>query len=769
MAKKKNNKSNKKQNKTKEVSDKSKVEEVSKQENIKNEELENKESDKQKTNEEKSPVVLNEQEKMIKEANEKIKDMAKQKEKKQNKQQKAEGILDAIDELPDDDVDKDEETKKDVSSKKDLASNNKKKKSKETNADNDIKAKEEAKSKDEKEEKLSDSENSKNKADLKKEKLAEKEAKLKEKQLAKEKKKQEKVANKESDAQTNKTAEKSNDTPNYIEDPNKKHKTLKAFLIIVISLMVCAMILSTVFALININNTNILSKIVVHNVDISNLSVEEARSKLENQINSELQKSIGLVYQDVNISILPEEIEFKYDLNSAIDTAYNYGRTGNLLENNYSILESMLFSKDIELQYTYDETLLTQFVDNVSSNLPGLVQNPSYEIEGANLKIDPGKAGIVVLKQELAKQIVDTILNGSNTEEIVQIIDIPVQNVDADPINIDQIYSEIKQEPKDAYYVTEPDFKIFKEENGVDLAISVDEAKAFVANPENLSQVEIPVETETEETETEGENEELQPQVEVQKYYNIPLTITPPAKTINSIGLEAFPYLIATFTTRFDSTNINRSKNLSIATDKIDGTVLMPGETFSYNQVVGKRTIDEGYRNAKIYENGQVVDGLAGGICQVSSTLYNAALLANLEVTERHNHSFTTSYLPAGRDATVVYGVKDLQFTNTRNYPVKIEGIIESGILKFNIHGIKEENEYDIKIIPTTTSTIPNKTTTTVDKSLAPGQRVTVQSGHIGYRVTTRMQKYLNGELVYNEIISNDVYNPMETIVRVGP
>ena len=98
----------------------------------------------------------------------------------------------------------------------------------------------------------------------------------------------------------------------------------------------------------------------------------------------------------------------------------------------------------------------------------------------------------------------------------------------------------------------------------------------------------------------------------------------------------------------------------------------MAGDTFSYNQTLGERTVAAGYKNGKIYENGEVVDGIGGGICQISSTLYNAVLMANMKVTERRNHQFVTSYVPAGRDATVVYGLTDFKFKNNRDYPIRI-------------------------------------------------------------------------------------------------
>ena len=125
----------------------------------------------------------------------------------------------------------------------------------------------------------------------------------------------------------------------------------------------------------------------------------------------------------------------------------------------------------------------------------------------------------------------------------------------------------------------------------------------------------------------------------------------------------------------------------------------MPGEVFSYNSIVGERTIAAGYKNAAIYENGQVVDGLGGGICQVSSTLYNAVLYANLEVVERTNHMFLTTYVSGGRDATVAYGSLDFKFKNNRDYPVRIASSVQGGYCTVQIYGLKKEDDYQVEII----------------------------------------------------------------------
>ena len=164
------------------------------------------------------------------------------------------------------------------------------------------------------------------------------------------------------------------------------------------------------------------------------------------------------------------------------------------------------------------------------------------------------------------------------------------------------------------------------------------------------------------------------------------------------IGTEAFPDLLGEFSTRYSVSDRDRTTNLRLAANKVNGTVLMPGETFSYNTVVGERTIAAGYKEAPIYVSGQVVDGLGGGICQISSTIYNAVVYANLDIVERSNHQFVPSYVTASRDATVVYGSLDFKFKNNRNYPIKILVTVSNGVADCKIYGLKQDNDYDVQI-----------------------------------------------------------------------
>ena len=533
------------------------------------------------------------------------------------------------------------------------------------------------------------------------------------------------------------------DSIEILEQEIKEKKNKRNFgLFNLILLLTFVLIFSTVFALLNEKTGRIVKGITIKDIDVSNLTQEEAKTKITEAIELEFMREADLYYtDDYTITIKPVQIESMYDIDAAVKEAYEYGRNENIVINNYNILIASLSGKNIGMEFTYNEESLNSIVNDIASKIPGKVIDYNYSIEDAELVVTKGTKGVKVNTDKLKQDIVQEI-ESRNIAEIINneenvVIKIEANETDPAPIDVNELYNKVYREPVDAYYETEP-FKLYPEVDGIKFAISLEETEKIISD-------------------------------KTKEEYIIPLTITKANKTVNDIGTEAFPYEISKYSTKYDVSNTNRSQNLKLASDKINGTVLMPGEEFSYNQVVGKRTVEAGYKNAKIYSNGQVVDGLGGGICQISSTLYNAVLLADLEITERRNHYFKTSYVPAGRDATVVWGSIDFKFKNTRTYPIKIESKVSSGIAEFKIHGIKEEKEYDIKILPVVTQTIPYGTQEIIDPTLMQGTKRTIQTGSSGCKVTTYVEKSLDGITVSKEAISSDSYKALTQIVHVAP
>lgn len=512
----------------------------------------------------------------------------------------------------------------------------------------------------------------------------------------------------------------------YVKNKNKI--ILPAIIVCII--FIIGIIFSTIFAILNINNSNIVSGVKIEGIDVSGLSRDEAKSKIELMYNEKKQKDILLKYEDYDATINSELLETNYDIEGAIEEAISVGKDSNIIVNNYNILCALMGKKDINVNMTINEEVAKQTIEDIGTNIPGAVIEPDYYIEEDKLIITKGKEGLKVDTECLIQKIKENLEKINLNEEYIEI---PVTNKTPEKIDIQKIYDEVHKEVQDAYYTKDP-FTIHPEVEGIDF--NLDEAKKILE--------------------------------EDKEQYEIPLTITKPKVTTSQIGSEAFPDLLSTYSTRYDASNINRSTNLRIACQKINDKVVLPGETFSYNKTLGERTAAAGYKNAKVYENGQVVDGIGGGICQISSTLYNSVLMANMKATERRNHMFVTSYTPAGRDATVVYGITDFKFKNTRTYAIKIKASCSNGIATVSIYGIKEENEYKVSFSTKTISTIPYTIKYIDDNTLTAGKEKVSQLGANGVITETYIIKSLNGKVVSTELLSKDTYNAMQRIILRG-
>ena len=515
------------------------------------------------------------------------------------------------------------------------------------------------------------------------------------------------------------------------EKKNKKEVKTAIAVIVIITTILIITFFSTVFALVNLMNDKMIDGVKIKGIELVGLSREDAKLEIEECIQQQLSMEIILKNGEYETSISPSQIEARYYIDEAIEKAYDFGRNGNIIQNNYEILFAMLFGKDIEIDFSYNDKTLMQMCEDISNKIPGAIKETSYYIEGENLIITKGIAGKIIKIEELKKLIINKIIDGRNKSAI----EIPTEDKEPEKIDIDKIHQEIYKEPKDAYYTTQP-FTIYPHEDGVDFAISVEEARTILK--------------------------------EDKSEYEIPLKYTTPAKTTRDIGTEAFPDLLSSFSTKYDITLKNRTTNLELASNKINGYVLLPGEEFSYNKVVGERTIAAGYKEAAMYSGGEVVDGLGGGICQISSTLYNVVVKANLDITKRSNHQFVTSYVDAGKDATVVYGSIDFKIVNTRKNPIKIMSTVKNGIVEMKIFGVKEDVEYDIEIETETLTYIPYSVKYIEDPTLAVGVEKVKQYGAQGRKTKAYKVCRLNGVVVSKTLLSTDTYSPMNKIIRRG-
>lgn len=478
----------------------------------------------------------------------------------------------------------------------------------------------------------------------------------------------------------------------------------KNFILIYIALIavVIGILLASVltFYISHKGNDKIQAGVYIKGINVSGLTKEEATKLVKECHDFKLNDHIILKYKNYEYYVEIEQFEAQFDIEASVQMAYNIGRSGNLLKDIKDYASVMMSKIDIQPVLNYNDEALQSYLETIEAMLPDQLEQSSYYVDDDKIMITNGKIGARIYIDELKKTIVSIVQDDSYKNAC---IDIPTYTEYPDKINVQAIHDDVYRQMQNAYFTTEPRM-VYAEVIGVDFD---------VANVEKVI--------------------EEHPNADE---YAVELSFTRPEVTVNDLGMDPFPDLLGTFATKYVN-NPDRTTNLRLASNKINGKVVMPGEEFSYNKVVGRRTAAAGYKNAAIFSDGQVTDGLGGGICQVTTTLYDAVVFANLDITSRRNHMFVPSYVTGGRDATVVYGSTDFKFKNSRSYPIKIVSSVEGGIARVSIYGFKNghDPEYDISI--------DTKLVKTTSTSLV----------YDAYKVYKQ-----NGEVIKRERISRDTY-----------
>ena len=240
--------------------------------------------------------------------------------------------------------------------------------------------------------------------------------------------------------------------------------------------------------------------------------------------------------------------------------------------------------------------------------------------------------------------------------------------------------------------------------------------------------------------------------------------------TVTKAQLQEQNTLLASFTTETTSST-SRNTNIRLCAEAFNGYVVAPGEVFSLNTLTGPRTTDKGYKPAGAIQNGIMVQEPGGGVCQVSTTLFNAVVRAGMEIVERHGHSWPSDYVEIGMDAAIDYPAKDFQFKNVSDAPIYLVSTFEDRQLTVEVYGkpVVEEG-VTIDLRSTTDSTIRRGEDTMVyDPSLAPGTTETVRRGRDGKKSTTYIQYIKDGEVIEEKVLFTTTYPAIRAIINYGP
>ena len=470
----------------------------------------------------------------------------------------------------------------------------------------------------------------------------------------------------------------------------------------------------------------------INGVYVGGNSVEEAKDILTDYYKSLPSTLVGVACKDEQITITGRDISAKFDVEKAVETAFNYGKEGNIFKQVINGLKYQLSDEDITYNISYERLAFDSKIDKLINAVGREVVQPAYSRVEEKLYITTGITGIKIDEPKLVSQVVNKFNRCENSMVICE-----AEEVKPNPINVSKIRSEIYTEAQDAAYINNSGaFEVTAEKIGIDFDLENAEKIANAVKDEGVQ-------------------------------FTIDLIITLPQVTTEQVLKDLFKEELATFTSYYKTSEVQRTENVRLSADFINGTILMPGQEFSYNTVVGERSLDRGFQVAKVYQSGKVVDGLGGGICQTSSTLYNAVLFADLEITERRNHSLPVSYVKLGRDATVVYGTTDFKFKNNQKTPIKIEAKAKGGALTVKILGF-EPLTRKVTLETETVKVLPFTETIIEDTTMTVGSTQIVTKGSTGYVVKTYKITKENGVEIERKLISTDTYAPIVQVKKIG-
>ncbi|MGX4599322.1 VanW family protein [Faecalimicrobium sp. JNUCC 81] len=246
------------------------------------------------------------------------------------------------------------------------------------------------------------------------------------------------------------------------------------------------------------------------------------------------------------------------------------------------------------------------------------------------------------------------------------------------------------------------------------------------------------------------------------------LVVTKVEPSITREQLQEVNTLLGSHTTKFDSSVSGRSTNIKLAANKSSDVLLMPGESFSYNEHTGMRTTANGYKNAPVIVQGVVQEGVGGGVCQVSSTLYNAALYSGVSFIELKNHSIPSTYVSKGRDATVTDSGIDFVFKNTLEHPIYVKNYVSGNTVTCQIYGSSKDKQ-NIQISTSIDGVSEAPIKKVEDPTILKGEEKQLEKGRNGYTVSTyRIYKDENGNVTKKEKVATSYYPKKQGVIAVG-
>jgi vancomycin resistance protein YoaR len=515
----------------------------------------------------------------------------------------------------------------------------------------------------------------------------------------------------------------------------KKKKKSHGGLVAVIIILVIVVAAAAGFGYIGLsaqNSGTIYPNVYIGNVNVGGMTSAQAAAALDGSwedpyegktlvVNFPADKTLEIAAADVVTSDTGTE--------AAVEQAMSYGRDGGFFANTMTYIKSRSGKTELSAysSASFDEDKIKELISAVAQDLNANELQNSYTIEDDVITIIKGAKGMMVDEDAIFTLVMEALTAGDFTE-----LEYTPDVTEPEAIDLQTIYDSVFVEPQDAQYDAET---MGATEAVTGVSFDMDEAQKLYDEAEDGDKI------------------------------TIPLVYTEPELTAEELEAMLFRDVLATKTT-YQASTANRMTNITLAANATNGTILNPGDTFSFNDVVGNRTAAKGYKEAAAYANGEVVQDIGGGICQLSSTLYYCTLYSNLEIVERKCHMYTVSYLPLGLDATVAWGSIDYKFKNNTDYPIKIVSYVTGQNLTVTFYGTKVDDTY-VETSYEIVKTIAYDTVEQEDESVKSGSSVKT-SGHTGYVVDTYFYLYNgDGTLISKTYLNRSNYSKQNRVILV--
>lgn len=482
-----------------------------------------------------------------------------------------------------------------------------------------------------------------------------------------------------------------------------------------------------------------LDGIILENVSIAGVDVGGMTQAAAIEAVRAVSGSYGTTPMVVNVLDAQEEIPANYvgslDIRSAVKEAYKFGNSGSQTkrQQEQQIAMSTGYTVDLTPFLELDEAGIRQVLSKLGANYSSTLSQSSYQVTGTapdqKLVVKLGMPEYGLDLDVLYQQVLDAYSRN------VFYVEGQCGMIEPDPIDLQAIFDEYYVPPVDATF-SKDTFEVIEGTNGY--GFDIDNAANLLETAAYGTTVEIP------------------------------FTAIAPEVTGETLSSLLYRDELATYTAASGSDS-DRDTNLRLACEAINGMILYPGDMFSYNDALGERTAARGYKPGNSYAGNQTVKTIGGGICQVSSSLYYCALVADLEILTRENHSFAPSYMPLGMDATVSWGSIDFRFKNNSAYPIRIEAIASGGTTTVKLIGT-DDKDYHIKLeyeeISTTDYSITYQTMAANNaEGYKDGDYIT--QPYTGHVVKTYQCKYSNEteELISRDFVDQSSYNKRDGVI----